>query len=261
VINKPGLNDPQTCQKVVQTVRLMAEVPVVHHWRTREGTAQSASAAETRAFKPPDTRFLERLAQTRIIGIAASTGGPSALVTVLGGLPRSYPLPILVVQHITEGFTEGLAQWLGRQIQMSVRIAAHGEKLQPGVVYLAQDDYHLQVAPHGLIELTRDAPYKGLRPSANQLFHSLAGVYGRHALAIVLTGMGDDGALGAAEITQAQGLVIAQDEQSSVVYGMPREVKVRNTVDQVCSLDQITVILNHLARPGSLPAAVERTGN
>jgi two-component system chemotaxis response regulator CheB len=251
VLNKPGMNDSETCKKIVQTVRLMADVPVIHHWRTRDVSLQTPKPlVDQKLIEVFDTTFKECLSDINVIGIAASTGGPSALVTVLSGLPKSFPLPILVVQHITEGFAEGLATWLRTQIQLEVVIASQGKRLWPGVVHLAPDDYHLQVSNQKTIELSKEPPFKGLRPSANNLFDSLARVYGRHAMGIVLTGMGDDGAHGATALFNARGLIIAQDEQSCVVYGMPREVKVRNVVNQVLSLEQISVLLNRFTHPG-----------
>jgi two-component system chemotaxis response regulator CheB len=252
VVSKPGLNDPETCNKIVQTVRLMAEVPVIHHWRTKDVLAQpSQSAVEQSLPESLDALLKRYIADVKVIGIAASTGGPSALVSVLSGLPKEFPLPILAVQHITEGFAGALATWLRTQIQLEVGIAAQGENLRPGVLYLAPDDYHLQIGTRRNIELSKDPPYKGLRPSANNLFSSLARIYGRHAMGIILTGMGDDGAQGAAALYNARGLVIAQDEQSSVVYGMPREIKMRNAVNQVLSLEQIAIILKQFSDPGS----------
>lgn len=252
VIDKPGMNNPETCSKIVQTIRLMADVPVIHHWRTKDVPVPASAAREAPTLVESfETLLAEYIPEIKVIGIAASTGGPSALVSVLGGLPRDFPLPILAVQHITEGFARGLATWLRTQLQLEIGIAVQGERLRPGVVYLAPDDYHLQVNIHRTIELSKDSPYKGLRPSANPLFHSLAKVYGRHAMGMVLTGMGDDGAQGAAAIFNAKGLIIAQDEQSSVVYGMPREVKLRNIAHQVLSLEQIAAILNRFIQPGS----------
>lgn len=251
VLNKPGMHDSETCSDIVQTVRLMADVPVIHHWRTRDAPIPLSRPLENqKLLQSFDDSLKGYISNIKVVGIAASTGGPSALVTVLSGLPKEFPMPILVVQHITDGFAEGLATWLTTQIRLEVGIASHGEKLRPGVIYLAPDDYHLQVGTRRTIELSKDTPYKGLRPSANYLFDSLARVYGRHAMGIVLTGMGDDGAKGVETLHKAQGLIIAQDEQSSVVYGMPREVKMRNIVHQVLNLEQIAVILNQFTHPG-----------
>jgi two-component system chemotaxis response regulator CheB len=244
VLNKPGMNDPETCSHIVKTVRLMADVPVIHHWRTRDASIKSSQPKQNLELAGDfDLKIKEYISEIKVIGIAASTGGPAALLTVLRGLTKEFPLPILVVQHITEGFAGGLARWLRTHLSLEVVIASEGEMLKPGKVYLAPDDYHLQVDQRSMIHLSKDAAYKGLRPSANNLFTSLAQVFGRHAFGIVLTGMGDDGADGAVALHAAHGLVVVQDEQSSVVYGMPREAKMRNAADQVLSLDQIASLL------------------
>jgi len=224
----------------------MSEVPVVHHRNGRrpESLARKAEETVTRLF-PREADHQERV---QMIGIAASTGGPAALATVLGALPADFPVPILVVQHVTRGFVAGLAEWLDGETPLRVGLASHGDIPQPGTVLLAPDDYHMQVNARGVVELCREPPYKGLRPSANYLFRSLARAYGPRAVGIVLTGMGDDGAEGLEMLHQAGGLTVAQDEQSCVVYGMPHEAVARNAVDHVLSLDQIALTLGQLAR-------------
>jgi two-component system chemotaxis response regulator CheB len=125
-------------------------------------------------------------------------------------------------------------------------MAGHGDIPQPGTVLLAPDDYHMQVNVWGMIELSKEPPYKGLRPSANYLFHSLARSYGPRAMGIVLTGMGDDGAEGLEMMYQAGAATFAQDEQSCVVYGMPREAVARGAVSQVLSPERIAQTLSRL---------------
>ena len=246
VIRKPGLNDPETCEKVIQTVRLMADVPVIHHWGTR--SAQDAGRMTTtldlnlRSTTPAlraGASVRNPQSAIKIVGIAASTGGPAALATVLGELPADFALPILVVQHVTPGFAVGLAEWLNTQTPLNVSLAGHGETPQPGTVLIAPDHYHMQVNLRGMVELVKEPPYKGLRPSANYLFRSLARAFGPQAMGVILTGMGDDGAEGLEVLHLAGGLTIAQDESSSVVYGMPREAAARNAVDRVLPLDQV----------------------
>jgi two-component system chemotaxis response regulator CheB len=256
VINKPGLDDPEACEKMVRTVQLMADVPVIHHWGHRGKQAQSSKLSTDLVSKvqPVPLKAPMKGQDLRVIGIAASTGGPSALATVLGGLPKDFPIPILAVQHITTGFTNGLADWLDRQTQLEVRIAAHGDKLQSGLLLLAPDDHHLKVSQRGIVELSQEPLYKGLRPSANYLFHSLAQVYGHYALGIILTGMGDDGADGIQALYKAGGYTIAQDEQSSVVYGMPRQAAALNAIHHVLGLDRIAVLLEQLKYSGDSSA-------
>lgn len=256
VVSKPGLADPETCNKVIQAVRLMSEVPVVHHWDRKGQKPPPAppvpSEAVRRAGRVVASSSLSvdggDRQRVQMIGIAASTGGPAALAAVLGALPADFPVPILVVQHITRGFVAGLAEWLNGETPLQVGLTSHGDKPRPGEVLLAPDDYHIQVNATGVVELCKEPPYKGLRPSANYLFHSLACACGPRAVGVVLTGMGDDGAEGLEALHQVGGLTLAQDEQSCVVYGMPHEAVVRKAVDRVLTLDQIALTLRQLAR-------------
>lgn len=241
VIKTPGLADVETCNKVVETVRLMSDVPVVHHWGREALKPMPAVPVAQSALDIDDGR------SPQMIGIAASTGGPRVLVTVLKPLPTDFPVPILVVQHITGGFATGMAEWLDTETALHVGLASHGDAPQPGTVLLAPDDYHLQVNAKGTVELSREPPYRGLRPSANYLFRSLARAYGPRAVGVVLTGMGDDGAEGLETLRLAGGLTVAQDEQSCVVYGMPYEAVVRNAVDRVLTPDQIATTFGQLA--------------
>lgn len=197
--------------ELVRAVRSMAGVKVVRRWR---------SGASTRPV-PPSRR---QGARGRIVAIAASTGGPAALQRVLMDLPGEFPVPILVVQHIAHGFTEGLCTWLRGSCNLRVNLARHGQTLQPHTVYLAPDDRHLGVDADGRSLLSAAAPIGGFRPSANFLFSSVARAYADAAIGVVLTGMGRDGLDGAGRLHAAGGSLIAQDEETSIVYGMPKEV-------------------------------------
>jgi two-component system chemotaxis response regulator CheB len=247
-VGKPGLADRETCEKVIRTVRLMAAVPVVHHWDRREWRPPEAFEAShpQPPAKPAPLAKEDSKGDVQMIGIASSTGGPATLAKILSHLPADFSAPILVVQHVTNGFVAGLAEWLDRVTPLHVGLASHGEVPQPGTVLLAPDDYHVRINAHGVVELHREPPYKGLRPSANFLFHSMARAYGPRAVGIVLTGMGDDGAEGLLALRRAGGLTLAQDEQTCVVYGMPREAAARSAVDQVLPLDQIAPTLERV---------------
>ncbi len=251
VVSKPGLADPETCDKVVQAVRLMADVPVIHHWgRTRQRfreAATTAKDAQSDATSAPDWASHVAALDIRVVGIAASTGGPMVLANILGALPADFPLPILLVQHITTGFGPGLANWLNTQTDLRVSLAGHGEMPLGGGVWLAPDDYHVQINARGVIELSKAPPYKGLRPSANYLFHSLASSYGARAVGITLTGMGDDGAEGLEALHRAGGLTVAQEKSSCVVYSMPHEAIVRNAALHVLTPPQIAAMLTQLS--------------
>jgi two-component system, chemotaxis family, protein-glutamate methylesterase/glutaminase len=203
----------QSARRLIAAVKAMASVKVVRRWRppsklpATAASAQSVSRGELRV---------------RIVAIATSTGGPAVLLRILSELPGTYPVPILVVQHITPGFTQGLASWLDAASAVRVKVASHHDPLAPGTVYLAPDEFHLGIDRRGnAVALSDQPPIGGFRPSGTYLFESVARVFGPSALALILTGMGDDGVQGLRTIRQAGGQVIAQDEKSSIVFGMP----------------------------------------
>jgi two-component system chemotaxis response regulator CheB len=183
-----------------------------------------------------------------VIGICASTGGPRALAEVLGRLPADYGIPILVVQHMTPGFTTGLVAWLDRALAPPVRLACDGQQLAPGI-WFAPDGAHLKLEATRRLRLDPDTIAGHHRPSGDELLWSLARVAGDRAVAVVLTGMGRDGAEGLAAVAGAGGRAIAQDEQSSGVYGMPRAAAERGA----------TTVLAPVAIGEEL-AALERIG-
>ena len=188
-----------------------------------------------------------------VVAIASSTGGPQALLKILQGLPREFQTPILIVQHIAEGFTQGLADWLTREGGRPVRLAVEGERPTRGVVLLAPDGRHLLLNSDGHVALADDAP-REIRPSADRMLRSLAVTYGDRAVAVILTGMGRDGADGMRAMRLAGAYTIAQDEASSTIFGMPRAAILLGVVDEVLPLDRIA------ARLVSLVAAAAPRG-
>jgi two-component system chemotaxis response regulator CheB len=218
------------------TVKAMSQVKTVRRFPGAAARAAAASPA------PVPRRAV---GQGRIVGIAASTGGPAALHRLLTDLGDGLRAPILVVQHIAIGFAEGLAAWLGKAARMRVKLAAHDEPLEPGVVYLAPDDRQLGVNASGHARVIDGPPVETFRPSATYLFESLAAAFGPAAIGVVLTGMGNDGAAGLARLHAAGGTVIAQDEASSVVFGMPRAAIQAGIVDSVLPLE---LIVGHLQK-------------
>ncbi len=220
------------------TVKAMAGVKVVRHWRS---PSSSPSHRPPAPLTPPP-----RGVRAGVVAIATSTGGPAALQRVLSGLGPRFPAPILVVQHITPGFTDGLATWLGSVCPLRVRTATHGEPLEPGSAYLAPDGRHLGVS--GRAAALSDAPpIGGFRPSGTHLFESAARAFGAATVAVILTGMGDDGVEGLRAVRRAGGRVIAQDEESSVVFGMPGAAIAAGLADAVLPLDAIAGRLAALA--------------
>lgn len=209
------------CALLLGTVKAMAHVKVVRRFPRR--AAEGAPPDGTPVRLPP-TR------EVRIVAIAASTGGPAVLSRILRALPADFPVPILVVQHIAPGFAGALARWLNDNCAPRVQVAVDGEKLRGGRVYIAPDDRHLGVV-RGMVALLDAPAIGGFRPSANHLFESAARAYGAALVAVILTGMGNDGADGLLHVRAAGGRVLAQDEESCVVYGMPREAVRTGAVD------------------------------
>ncbi|MDA8383995.1 MAG: chemotaxis-specific protein-glutamate methyltransferase CheB [Betaproteobacteria bacterium] len=243
VIEKPrGILHPDFDKvrvELVETVRAMSEVKVVRRRRPRPNAD---------IFK---TIVARRTGAIAVVGIACSTGGPQALAALLGGLPVGFPLPVLVVQHISAGFVGGLVNWLRGQTLLDVALARDLQALQAGTVYLAPDGYHLEVtraAGQLAIHLSDAPPTAGFRPSGNVLFHSLAKVCPNAAVGGILTGMGNDGADGLAALRKAGGRTFVQDEESAVVYGMPGAALALNAVDSVVPLPRIPAHLIDLAR-------------
>ncbi len=155
--------------------------------------------------------------------IGASTGGPPVIQTILSGLKKNLPVPVLIVQHISSGFLKGMVEWLQHTTALPVRIAADREVLLPGHVYFAPDDLHMGVTRGGIVSLSRTEPENGSRPSVSHLFRSARKVYGEKLVGVLLTGMGKDGAYELKQMKEHGAVTLVQDRESSVVYGMPGE--------------------------------------
>jgi two-component system chemotaxis response regulator CheB len=162
-----------------------------------------------------------RLKHAAFLGIVASTGGPQTLRAILGHLPADFPVPIAIAQHTARGFTEGFAAWLDASVPLHVTIGQGGQRVERGEVVLAPDDVHLDIDSHRMVRLLADPPVKGHRPSGTVLLRSLATAFGKRAIGVVLTGMGDDGAAGLVEIGRRGGLAVVEDPRCAILAGMP----------------------------------------
>ncbi|RTL50582.1 MAG: chemotaxis-specific protein-glutamate methyltransferase CheB [Rhodocyclaceae bacterium] len=217
IIEKPAAPGSEAARKMVETIKLMAEVRVVRRWPQagRAALPQSASPQQR-----PESAV-------GLVAIGASTGGPLALQTILAALPRDVLAPIAIVQHISPGFTEGFAEWLTDASDFPVRVAAQGERLEPGQGYVAPEERHMTVKADGRggyrIELVGDELENGHRPSVSRFFRSVAEAAGPKAVGVILTGMGKDGAAELRTLREQGAVTIAQDRESSVVPGMPGE--------------------------------------
>ena len=182
-------------------------------------------------------------APIEILAIGTSTGGPKALAELIPQLPSDFPVPIVVVQHMPPLFTRLLAERLNSQSQIRVSEAEAGCPLEAGHVWIAPGDHHMTISPTGtqtILSLNQDPPENSCRPAVDVLFRSVARAYGPHTLAVVMTGMGSDGARGAAHVHQAGGEIFVQDEPTSVVWGMPGAIVSAGLADKICPLEEIS---------------------
>lgn len=195
------------------------------------------------AFRPiPPIRTVTRKSGHDILAIGSSTGGPQALSVVLRALPQSLSVPVVIVQHMPPVFTQHLAQRLNQESPLTVHEAKAGDTLLPGHAYIAPGDCHLELRREGVAVktlITHGPPENSCRPAVDVLFRSVASIYGANSLAVILTGMGQDGLRGAGEIARVGGTIVAQDEASSVVWGMPRAVAEAGLANKVLPLSSI----------------------
>lgn len=236
----PGMAHAQhetIARELVQTVKLMSEVKVVRRW----------PRAGREAAHPARMGLVRETTKIQVVAIGASTGGPPALQTILAGLPKDFPVPVLIVQHMAAGFIAGFAEWLAYSTHLPVHVAANGESILPGHAYLAPDGFQMKVVRGGTIALTRDEPENGLRPSVSYLFRSIAETYGCDAIAGLLTGMGRDGAEELRLLKERGAVTFAQDKDSSVVHGMPGEAIRLDAVMFILPPDKIAAVLSNVA--------------
>lgn len=228
-------------------VRVLSGAHVIRHPRANlEGRLRPAGAGS----RPLRAGGRPRAAS--VVGVCASTGGPQILLHVLSALPAGYPVPVLIVQHIAAGFTEGLASWLDRSVRVPVAVASDGVAAAPGA-WIAPEGAHLVLAG-GRLRLDRETVAGRHRPSGDMLLSSIAEAAGKTGVAVVLSGMGSDGAAGAARVKESGGITIAQDEASAAVFGMP-QAAIDRGVDLVLSPSLIASYLIGLL-PVPLPGAV-----
>ncbi len=230
-----------------QRLKLLASVAVVRHMAPRGSRASRPIEARRRESIEQPVQAARPSLKPRALGIVASTGGPAALVRVLEGLPADLAVGAAIVQHMSPGFTEGLVGWLDRSSPLSVRLAKAGERMTPGVVWVAPDHHHLRVGSGGVLSLAAEDLIDGHRPSGTALLSSLATTYGSAGIGVVLTGMGADGARGLLEMRTAGAFTIAQDEATSAVYGMPAKAAELGAARRVLPIGDVAANILRLA--------------
>jgi two-component system chemotaxis response regulator CheB len=235
--------------KLVHHIKLMSEIKVVRRLfpRGRERAPQ----------KPVPVPLPESAAQIRAVAIGASTGGPPLLQQILSNLSPQFGAAVLVVQHMAEGFTENFVHWLNQSSALPVQLAQNGMRIAPGQVYVAPDGCHLEAGHGDRIVLTSAPPENGLRPSVCTLFRSVAKCYGRESAGVLLTGMGCDGAAGLKVLRDRGAVTIAQNRESSVVFGMPFEAIQIDAAQYILPPEGIIQLLSGVVTPrksATLPA-------
>ena len=281
IIEKPHADGwERESQRLVERIKLLSRIKVITHirgksrypsrlvadptkqdvlpfqpLRPKPGEAVTAPLDPGKIYKPYLPAFTNsevvalRARNIQLVGIAASTGGPPALSKVLKAIPAKFPVPILLVQHIPVGFSKGLADWLNGETQLTVKLATEGELALPGHAYLPPDDSHMVIGPDMRLHRDKSGPRYGLRPSADVTFESMAVSMLHKTLAIILTGMGRDGALGMKALHEAGNYNIAQDEATSVIFGMPKSAIELGVVDKILPINEIPNLLKQIFGP------------
>lgn len=235
-------------EELIHKIRILSGVKVMT--RRRKAQLNQVSASEVSAERTTNSDTVTRATTTAIkaVVIGASTGGPQAIETILSALPGSFPVPIICVQHISEGFLQGFLDWLKHHSRLAIKIAESGEVPVAGKVYFPPEKRHLEIDSRGRFRYSDAAPWMGHRPSVTVTMQSMAHYYHKKVLGILLTGMGRDGAEGMQSIQQNGGWTIAQDGESCVVFGMPKEAIALGAARQILPLNAIA------------PALIERVG-
>lgn len=225
------------------TLRSMSEIKVVKRWAADRFPKKLSLPADMQE----DGKTFE------VISIGASTGGPQVLREILGSLPNDFPVPIMIVNHISNGFTEGMSKWLGTISGPTVKVAKQGEVLENGTAYFGPDGHHMMVARKNgklTVRLVESPSVNGFRPSVSTLMHSVAETCGKGSIGVILSGMGIDGADGLLEMKKTGAQTFVQNEESCVVFGMPGEAIRIGATSQTLSPDRIGPRLINIIKRG-----------
>ena len=255
VIEKPaGIGHPKEKEqrdKLITMVKIMAEVKVItrrpHPIRKPVSIPAITPATGRPAGRKPEPSIAD-FSKKKVVAIGISSGGPSVLQTIFSKISEKFPLPIVVVQHITEGFLEGLVNWLSRKTMIPIHVAAEDETILPGHIYFAPDKHQMGLDNPRKIKLSKCEKKKNLCPSVAHLFSSIVKKYGKYSIAIILTGMGKDGAKELKMLRDAGAITIAQDKESSLVHGMPGVAIKLHAASMILNPEEIANILHEIER-------------
>ena len=246
VVKKPDYS-PAEASDFVARVRMLAGVSVITRLRPRSVAAQPIIAPTPPVTTAP-TRQTVNNGYRNVFALACSTGGPQALAQILPALPADFPCPVLIAQHISDGFAQGMVDWLSSLCRLPVRLAAEGDFLQAGVIYISPSEQHVRLTSAHRVALVERTPLDVFHPSCDVMLHSVADLFGCHAVGIILTGMSSDGAKGIAKIRVKGGMTLAQDEASSVIYGMNRVAIEAGNVQKILPIEAIAQAMTKIAK-------------
>jgi two-component system chemotaxis response regulator CheB len=235
IMGKPAIGSAEEqrdfISRLAEKIRLLARIRVIHHlYGTKEHRAHPQKVG---------------VRSRNILAIGASTGGPKAVMSIIKTLPAEFNAALFVVQHISSGFARGFAHWLDLECALPVRLAKESDIPSKGEVLVAPNDFHM-ILEKGSVRLSDDPPVNCCRPSIDVFFSSLAAESGGHAVGVLLTGMGKDGAIGLSRIREQGGATIVQDEKSCAVFGMPKAAIALNAADEILPLDEIPEALTRI---------------
>jgi len=264
---------------LIKKVKILSGVKVFHHVSgsaIKGRTDSKATSTTDTRLKPTATQFGIKTPTTKellaadkrlypkakttlrppeLVAIASSTGGPSALLKILKSLPETFPIPIVIVQHICEGFGQGFVDWLNKECSLTVKTAERGEILSSGNIYVAPDGFHLLIDSGKVVRLSKSMPINGLRPCATLMMETAAKVCGGATIGVILTGMGRDGADGMKAIKEAGGMTIAQSPETCVVFGMPKEAIELGVIDKILPIERIANDLEYVTKMNEIENA------
>jgi len=233
VMEKPAISPNASWSEIgsalVKRVKLVSQAKVLTHLK---GKLRNIS-------RLPEGDPVRRLNNCELVGIGASTGGPSVVMRILKAIPPDYNVAVVVVQHMANGFTENFVDWLGSSCKIKIKLAEEGEKIEKGKVLIAPDGFHTAVSKRKTIRLISSDPVNNVKPAVDVLFNSIAEEYGSHAVGVLLTGMGADGADGLKRIRMCGGATIAQSEESCTVFGMPKVAIEKGAAMEILSIEDI----------------------
>lgn len=237
LLKKPaGIGSPNFEKNAAELIAVVKQAAVAKVARIRPRRVPASAPVVI----PPSPRRRQGI---KIVVLGASTGGPSAIQQFLIALPPDFPLPILIIQHISSGFTRGFVEWLNESSPLQVHVATQGERIRGGHVYVAPEELQMSVNARGIIKLTEDPPQHFMRPAVSYLFQSVLKSFAKSTVGILLTGMGIDGAAELKLIKDAGGITFVQDPDSSIIHGMPGEAIRLGAADYVMPPRDIASVL------------------